>query len=585
MTIRKIVFETICGVILVAMAAGGPIYAGQGDPVREGKEVTYGINIGSGAYLDDANVTDGNIPYMQAAAAGFGDSPLSRTDANTITLKSATGQPAVLALSADAAEDNSDKWRVSVADGGDVTLETYQSGAWVVAATWTNAGGYTVTGALAGATLDTGQGANELYAMNQDVESTDAVAFATVDTGQGANELYDMDQNVLTTSSPTFVTTKNSGLTDTYIPYHVDDATGLADSPLTRTGAAAVTMTGTLTSTVGVTTPLITAPAASLAIKPTTDAVDAIQVQDKDGNNILNVDTVNNRVGIGTDAPYGTLDVLNGALSLRDSDVAQPATDYGPTNVYGYMGKYSSTNGGLYLRGFSDTDAQAFVIQGIIGSSNPTDTIPAVSIEARKSNGGTAVSALGNSETVLAIKNLSTVLTTVLGSGNVGIGTTAPDAALEINHATGDSMRLTYNDANGSAANYTDFSLSSTGNLSITPGTNASHVGIVGGQSVKKTNVSDAAYGTSALTQDYIVAFLTLTASRTATISTEDIESGTTTQPRVMIFKDESGDADSYPISIVLENGSTIDGQAAYSINQAYGSVTIYLNGTSGFCY
>jgi len=62
------------------------------------------------------------------------------------------------------------------------------------------------------ATISTGQGQYELYAMNQDVESTDAVVFLTLDTGQGANELYDMDQNVLTSSSPTFV-----GLTVTNI--------------------------------------------------------------------------------------------------------------------------------------------------------------------------------------------------------------------------------------------------------------------------------------------------------------------------------------------------------------------------------
>jgi len=54
-------------------------------------------------------------------------------------------------------------------------------------------------------------------------------------------------------------------------------------------------------------------------------------------------------------------------------------------------------------------------------------------------------------------------------TGNVGIGTTAPDARLEINHATGDNLRLTYNDADGSAANYTDFSLSSSGDLTIAP--------------------------------------------------------------------------------------------------------------------
>jgi len=52
--------------------------------------------------------------------------------------------------------------------------------------------------------VNTGQGAYELYAMNQDVESTDTVTFATVNTGQGANELYDMNQNVQTSDSPTF---------------------------------------------------------------------------------------------------------------------------------------------------------------------------------------------------------------------------------------------------------------------------------------------------------------------------------------------------------------------------------------------
>ena len=40
--------------------------------------------------------------------------------------------------------------------------------------------------------------------VGQELNTDSAVTFATVDTGQGANELYDMDQNVLTTSSPTF---------------------------------------------------------------------------------------------------------------------------------------------------------------------------------------------------------------------------------------------------------------------------------------------------------------------------------------------------------------------------------------------
>ena len=57
---------------------------------------------------------------------------------------------------------------------------------------------------VAFATVNTGQGANELYDMNQDLRTDDNVAFATVNTGQGANELYDMNQNVKTYSNVTF---------------------------------------------------------------------------------------------------------------------------------------------------------------------------------------------------------------------------------------------------------------------------------------------------------------------------------------------------------------------------------------------
>ena len=45
----------------------------------------------------------------------------------------------------------------------------------------------TTTGAIAGATLNTGQGANELYAMNQDVETGDDVQFDSLGIGTGAS--------------------------------------------------------------------------------------------------------------------------------------------------------------------------------------------------------------------------------------------------------------------------------------------------------------------------------------------------------------------------------------------------------------
>ncbi len=53
--------------------------------------------------------------------------------------------------------------------------------------------------------------------------------------------------------------------------------------------------------------------------------------------------------------------------------------------------------------------------------------------------------------------------------GATGFATTAPDRQVEINSATGNNLRLTYNDSNGSATNYADLLMSSGGDLTITP--------------------------------------------------------------------------------------------------------------------
>ena len=57
----------------------------------------------------------------------------------------------------------------------------------------------------------------------------------------------------------------------------------------------------------------------------------------------------------------------------------------------------------------------------------------------------------------------------IFAAGNVGIGTTAPDRPLEVNSATGLGARLTYNDADGSAVNYTDLQVGSSGQFNISP--------------------------------------------------------------------------------------------------------------------
>ena len=88
---------------------------------------------------------------------------------------------------------------------GDASREITLSGDLNITASTTLNQDVSTTGAPTFATMDTGQGANELYDMDQNVLTTSAPTFATVDTGQGANELYDMDQNVLTTgTAPSF---------------------------------------------------------------------------------------------------------------------------------------------------------------------------------------------------------------------------------------------------------------------------------------------------------------------------------------------------------------------------------------------
>ncbi len=73
---------------------------------------------------------------------------------------------------------------------------------------------------------------------------------------------------------------------------------------------------------------------------------------------------------------------------------------------------------------------------------------------------------------VLVAKDLSNNLTNINNlttTGTIGINTTTPAKQVEINSSSGDCLRLTNNDADGSATNFTDLLVSSSGDLTITP--------------------------------------------------------------------------------------------------------------------
>lgn len=77
-----------------------------------------------------------------------------------------------------------------------------------------------------------------------------------------------------------------------------------------------------------------------------------------------------------------------------------------------------------------------------------------------------------NYANVIVAKDLSNNLSginNVITTGSLGVNSSAPSRQLEINSSTGSCLRLSYNAASGSATNYTDMTVSSSGNLTISP--------------------------------------------------------------------------------------------------------------------
>ncbi len=139
----------------------------------------------------------------------------------------------------------------------------------------------------------------------------------------------------------------------------------------------------------------------------------------------------------------------SGHLNLISSGVAHGLTSLTTTDAYTSFRPTDANLGGLQVYGITDADGTAINLSAVIGATDPADTTPAFVLQSGKSNGGTSWQALGNNETVLQVKNFTTNMLTVLGSGNVGIGTDSPSTLLNLQRSgSGGNIQLTVENVN-----------------------------------------------------------------------------------------------------------------------------------------
>ncbi len=186
--------------------------------------------------------------------------------------------------------------------------------------------------------------------------------------------------------------------------------------------------------------------------------------------------TTGGNVGIGTSNPTAKLDV-SGTLTTSGK-ITTPLLETFLVSI-GWTGTFDSNlktptnyfNFGADWHGSAVLSSNVYLSNDLlkVANSHPTISGSVLKIPGNgKANQGSFVFYTASPNSVTADAAYGGSVRMEIGAdGTIGIGTTGAGKALEINSATGANLRLTYNDSDGSAANYTDFSVGSDGALLI----------------------------------------------------------------------------------------------------------------------
>jgi len=350
--------------------------------------------------IDLTGVTDGNVPYMSAAGAGFADSPLSVSGGN-------------------------------VASSGSVTVGT------------TAAGKNLTVNATLGA---------ELAPALTEGNWTVGAGWESPIVGPGLIKNADGTGTQTPSAATTIVAGTTYKVVITLSAWSVGTATYTLGGVTGTTLAAATTYTDYITA--ATTGKLIITPSSTsrftisaISYKALTDATGDVTVE---GNlTVKSPASFAGNVGIGTTTPTVSLELKSATPKILLTD-----TDNNDWSIY------TSSLNNLVLRDESNSADYATFHGG----------------------GGFTIPNITNHVTFGSALKL-------LNTGLLGIGTTSPDKAVEINSATGANLRLTYDDSNGSASNYVDFAVPATGDLTVTP--SGGDASVTGNLSTSTANITE----------------------------------------------------------------------------------------------